>query len=197
MATDALVIWDFDGVIADSEPLHVESYKALLREMGNDLPERMHFGRYIGHPEGEIWEMMRVDGYVFTLPLSELIRRRESFFLDGAMHRLSPTWVVREVGSLVEPVCERQVVVSNGQPTVIAALLAHWNLDFLEQLHPQDLPGKKHEMLTNLWGSANTVTIEDSAAYLDAAGRAGSGRIVIRHSLNGTAALEGELELTL
>lgn len=42
------IVFDFDGVIADSEPLHYRSFCDILAEEGVELSEHDYYGRYLG-----------------------------------------------------------------------------------------------------------------------------------------------------
>src|SRR5207237_6414563 len=42
------VIFDFDGVLVDSEPLHFRSFRDTLAEAGINLAEQDYFARYLG-----------------------------------------------------------------------------------------------------------------------------------------------------
>jgi hypothetical protein len=192
----AVVIWDFDGVIADTEPLHADSYRVLLGEMGNAI-DQFAFERYIGHTELEIWSMLVRDGYNLKLPVEKAVEARADVFMREALIQLEPTWIFNSVSALVRPVGKRQVVVSNGNPKIIQELLQKWELTFLEQLLPHDFPTGKRGLLNELWRSGSTVTIEDSELYLRLAGEAGSWRIAVHHSYNSTVHLDGELQVRI
>lgn len=45
------VVFDFDGVLADSEPLHLKAYQALLEPQGIHLDERTYGERYLGYDD--------------------------------------------------------------------------------------------------------------------------------------------------
>lgn len=195
-ARGATVIWDFDGVIADSEPLHRESYRVLLASMGNGMAD-FDFGRYMGRSEPDIWKRLSEDGYSLEQPVDTLIRKRAAFILRAARRGLAPTRVVRELGEAFADTCCRQVVVSSGQPEVIARLLKHWHLDRLKQLDAPGHPGGKHGLLHDLWSEGPTVTVEDNAGCLRLAGEAGSWRVAVRHSLNRGIELPAEMELPI
>ena len=45
------VVFDFDGVLADSEPLHLEAYQALLEPHGIHLDQRTYCERYLGYDD--------------------------------------------------------------------------------------------------------------------------------------------------
>ena len=45
------VVFDFDGVIANSEPLHFRAYRDVLVERGLTLTERDYYDRYLGYDD--------------------------------------------------------------------------------------------------------------------------------------------------
>jgi len=45
------VIFDFDGVIANSEPLHFAAFRDVLSEEGVDLTERAYYEEYLGYDD--------------------------------------------------------------------------------------------------------------------------------------------------
>ncbi len=45
------IVFDFDGVIADSEPLHFRAFRDVLVEAGVDLAERDYYTRYLGYDD--------------------------------------------------------------------------------------------------------------------------------------------------
>jgi beta-phosphoglucomutase len=45
------VIFDFDGVIADSEPLHFRAFQQALAEDGLELSPKEYYGRYLGYDD--------------------------------------------------------------------------------------------------------------------------------------------------
>ena len=42
------IIFDFDGVLANTEPLHLRAYQEVLAVEGVTLSERDYYGRYLG-----------------------------------------------------------------------------------------------------------------------------------------------------
>ena len=48
MADIGAVVFDFDGVLANSEPLHLRSYQAVLRELGITLGREEYYSQYLG-----------------------------------------------------------------------------------------------------------------------------------------------------
>jgi HAD superfamily hydrolase (TIGR01509 family) len=51
MAAVRAVVFDFDGVLADSEPLHLKAYQALLEPHGIHLDEQTYCDRYLGYDD--------------------------------------------------------------------------------------------------------------------------------------------------
>jgi beta-phosphoglucomutase len=45
------VIFDFDGVIANSEPLHLAAFRGVLAEEGVTLTEEEYYARYLGYDD--------------------------------------------------------------------------------------------------------------------------------------------------
>jgi beta-phosphoglucomutase len=45
------VVFDFDGVIANSEPLHFRAYRDVLAALGIVLTERAYYDRYLGYDD--------------------------------------------------------------------------------------------------------------------------------------------------
>ncbi len=45
------VVFDFDGVLADSEPLHLQAYQALLEPQGIHLDKATYCERYLGYDD--------------------------------------------------------------------------------------------------------------------------------------------------
>ncbi|WP_368886567.1 HAD hydrolase-like protein, partial [Klebsiella pneumoniae] len=43
------IVFDFDGVIADSEPLHLRAYQQALADAGVDLTADEYYGQYLGY----------------------------------------------------------------------------------------------------------------------------------------------------
>ena len=45
------IIFDFDGVIADSEPLHFRAFQPTLAEEGLELTPKLYYSRYLGYDD--------------------------------------------------------------------------------------------------------------------------------------------------
>ena len=51
MNTLSAIIFDFDGVIADSEPLHFDGFRLTLAEIGINLTESDYYANYLGYDD--------------------------------------------------------------------------------------------------------------------------------------------------
>lgn len=65
------VIFDLDGVLIDSEPLHARADNQLLKETGTDAPDN-YFDRFVGWTSKAMWEEIKKD-YNITLSAEELM----------------------------------------------------------------------------------------------------------------------------
>ena len=55
------VVFDFDGVIADSEPLHLRACQAVLQHEGIELGEEDYYARYVGYDDAGLFEAVTQD----------------------------------------------------------------------------------------------------------------------------------------
>lgn len=72
------VVFDFDGVIANSEPLHFRAYRDVLTERGLTLTERDYYDRYLGYDDiGAFRAIAGDNGTRFTdADIAELVARK-------------------------------------------------------------------------------------------------------------------------
>lgn len=192
-AENANVIWDFDGVVANSEPLQAESYRILLERMGNS-PRDDFFIDCVGNPEPRIWQMLNQAGYRIEGAVDALISDRRDVYLRLAAEQLQPSWVAQLLPSLFAPLANAQYVISAGDPFAIERLLRRWGLD--QHLDYRAPVGTKREQLVRVWDSGPSMTIEDNLGYLELAAAAGSFPVRIVHEMSDLNA-ESEAEVTL
>jgi HAD superfamily hydrolase (TIGR01509 family) len=72
MTTSKAVIFDMDGVLADTEPIYMGINRDLLSMLGVTLPSE-HLLAYVGIPAKRMWTELR-SRFELQQPLSELIR---------------------------------------------------------------------------------------------------------------------------
>jgi beta-phosphoglucomutase len=55
------IVFDFDGVIANSEPLHLKAFQQALAEDGLELPAAEYYSRYLGYDDVGMFEALARD----------------------------------------------------------------------------------------------------------------------------------------
>jgi beta-phosphoglucomutase-like phosphatase (HAD superfamily) len=58
MAEIGAVVFDFDGVLANSEPLHLQSYQAALGEIGVTLGRDEYYQQYLGFDDATVFRTL-------------------------------------------------------------------------------------------------------------------------------------------
>ena len=90
------LVFDCDGTIADTMPLHYDAWVAALREHGHDFPEAL-FYEMAGIPTHTIIEMLN-EKYGYTMPVQGTARRKDALFTE-LIPRVRP---IEPVVSLIE-----------------------------------------------------------------------------------------------
>ena len=194
----ATIMWDFDGVVADTEPIHERSYRELLQPHGIELPQG-YFAEMIGRTEPEIWERL-TDAHPMIAAVDSrrgLIEARQDWILDEAADSLRPAWFTGPALQWLASRGHRSVVVSNGRPATIGTLLAVWDLDIDMPSEAESQLGKAG-LVAQLCSAGPAVVIEDNGGYLKTAVASGAVGIGVRHALNTDADLSwAALELPM
>ena len=78
------VIFDFDGVISDSEPAHYNAFNQLLDDYGICLSKEQYYSKYLGTTDAELLRMISAeyDTDYNGLSIDELVRRKAVFFAE-------------------------------------------------------------------------------------------------------------------
>jgi beta-phosphoglucomutase len=76
------IVFDFDGVLADSEMLHLRAYQEVLTPLGAELSRADYFSRYLGFDDEGVFRTFGMDhGLGFTgEDIAELIARKSIVF---------------------------------------------------------------------------------------------------------------------
>ena len=114
------LVFDCDGTIADTMPLHYEAWLAALREHGRDFPEAL-FYEMAGIPTHTIIEILN-DKHGYTLPVTETARRKDELFVE-LIPRVTP---IEPVVKLVKQYAGRlpMAVATGGTRALCAKTLA-------------------------------------------------------------------------
>jgi HAD superfamily hydrolase (TIGR01509 family) len=78
------VIFDFNGIIVDDEPVHFELFQRVLSEEGIDLTEADYYERYLGHDDrGAFSTAYREhDRALSRSKLAQLIERKAAYYQE-------------------------------------------------------------------------------------------------------------------
>lgn len=82
------VLFDFDGLLADSEPLQKAAWHAYLRRLGHELSDEL-IARMFGLRLQESAALVR-DALGLTAPVEQIMAERDAIFLASLAGRLQP-----------------------------------------------------------------------------------------------------------
>jgi beta-phosphoglucomutase len=184
------VIFDFDGVIADSEPLHFEGLRRTLAEIHVDLTEEDYYTNYLGFDDrGCFLEALRVNQIPVTPSLVEsLMAKKASAYLASIKDHVVIFPGVKEFVEEAAATCP--VAIASGALRVeIELVLEHIGLRkaFCHITSAEDvthgkpnpepflhaLAGVNRQQGTALLSPASCLVIEDSRPGIRAAKSAG------------------------
>ena len=192
------IVFDFDGVIADSEPLHYRSFRDVLAPLGVALTEADYYARYLGFADVGVFERVSADaGHAWTTErvqalveekarLMEALERDVSVLFPGAANavRRAAAAVPLAIASgairrEIERVLHREQL-AQFFPVIVAA-----------EDTPQSKPApdpyiRAVERLSSAIGQAvdprECVAIEDSLWGLQSARAAGLRTVAVAHT---------------
>jgi beta-phosphoglucomutase-like phosphatase (HAD superfamily) len=181
-----VAVWDFDGVVGDTEPSQAEAYRSMLIERGID-PAPDFFSELAGRSEREIWAALQ-KSHRFDGEFSALRAERIARVIPVLASHVEPNWFVRAGVAALREAGTRSTIVSSGNREVIDAYLDAW--DLRELFHEisaasgseDDVP--KRQRLRGAIAGVPALVIEDSAAYLRFAADLGAATLGVAHGLN-------------
>jgi len=202
----AAVIFDFDGVLADSEPLHLKSYQALLEPHGIHLDEKTYAERYLGYDDEGALQRIAVDyglllgdeeiemlviekGHVFE----RLVGSRDVLYPGAAdcVRRLAAAWPVGVASGALRADIDL-ILRGAGVGDLFAFIVAAGDTD---RTKPAPDPYLRAAELHGV-APASCVAIEDSHWGLESARAAGMRTIAITHTYP-RAALAGSADAVI
>lgn len=88
------IVFDFDGVIVDSEPVHEDATRRAVRAAGMDFPHEKYVEEYIGYDDRDLFRAIARDhGRELGVPeLLELRRVKEGFVQEMLRAGMAPAW---------------------------------------------------------------------------------------------------------
>ena len=186
------VIFDFDGVIADSEGQHLRAFQHALAERGWPLSESDYYERYLGYSDREVFEVVAAERSEHLAPadLAHLIALKGRAYAE-----------LLSAGSVLCPGAEQAIrrLAEHFPLAIASAAFAHEIVEVLEawSLRPFFAAIVGAEDVTNSKPSPDPyleaarrlglapevcVAIEDSPWGLDSARAAGLRAIGVTHS---------------
>lgn len=196
-------VFDFDGTLADTEPLHAQTYTRLLSSHGIALgPDE--FRKYIGDTERNIFSRIQ-DDYQTILPISELMSARKALYWDLLVKTdLRPHWLLEQFARSDNKRTKKMIVSSQNEKLILRTL-ARWRLDgcFDRVLSAESLSIEKKEILSSIVSRSGCayvpgmrVVFEDNSAVLDHCYELGFFTVYIKHNLNQPRTMRHHIALT-
>jgi HAD superfamily hydrolase (TIGR01509 family) len=89
MSTLQALIFDFDGVIADTEPLHFAGLHQTLKEIGIDLTEAEYYADYLGYDDRGCIQAALAANHrpADAATVDRLMKRKAEAYLESVTHR--------------------------------------------------------------------------------------------------------------
>jgi beta-phosphoglucomutase len=190
------VIFDFDGVIADSEALHYKALNAVFNRYGVDVPKEIHWQKYLGYTDRENIEAVNRD-YQMGLEdvkIQELIAEKKLVFDDLVANG---SFIIDGVGKFIQRLIDggiRLAICSGALRSDIDLMLAGSSfVDAFEVIVTADdvkhgkpdpegylmVLEKLNQSVHDQIKAANCVVVEDSHWGLEAAKSAGMNPIAV------------------
>ena len=190
------IVFDFDGVIADSEPLHLRAYQTILAREGIELTHDDYYGRYLGFDDSGLFRALakdrgieitddRVDAWIDAKSaiIEELLSAQPVLFPGAAecVRALAARFPLAIASGALEP--EIQLVLQHEDLLHCFKSIASAS-DGVRGKPAPDLylvaVGKLRDLMAVDAGSC--VAIEDSKWGLEAAHKAGLRTVAITHT---------------
>jgi beta-phosphoglucomutase len=120
------IIFDFDGVIADTEPLHFRAFEKVLTGTPWEITEEQYFSRYLGLTDKAMLEKLTVDRntHFAAGQLAELLQKKYEAYLGMIANGIEPTPGLLEFMQTIPPECP-VAICSGARRKEIELILSH------------------------------------------------------------------------
>jgi HAD superfamily hydrolase (TIGR01509 family) len=203
------VVFDFDGVIANSEPLHYRGFRDVLAGEGVTLDEHDYYTRYLGFDDAGVFQAIASDrGLDWQRPLVARLMERKAARLEELEREASVLFPgARTAIERLSQACTIAIASGALRAEILRVLereqLAH---HFAAVVAAEDTPASKpapdpYLRAVDLLSASSRVpirprdcvAIEDSQWGLQSAKVAGLRTVAITHTYPATALPEAEL----
>ena len=196
------VIFDMDGVLLDSEPLHYEAVRALLAEHGVQFPLEDYF-RYLGTTLTSTWDDL-CERYPISMPFEQFEARYNSDVLDQYLAGAPLIRGARELVARLQDAGVPIAVASSSHRVWVDAALSGAGLrEYFDQTTAGDEVSmgkpspeiyiKAAEKLG--FKPSDCIAIEDAPAGVESARAAGMKVVLVRSELTNDLDLDADWQV--
>lgn len=93
------VIFDMDGVIVDTEPVHYYAYQQHFKQLGLEIPDSV-YATFTGNSTKNIYQRLKTE-FGLSQEVEELVQAKRNFFND-AFDNKSDLYLIEGVENLIE-----------------------------------------------------------------------------------------------
>lgn len=116
------IIFDMDGVIIDSEPMHMACEKEIFRMLGISITDNEHHSM-IGTTDTVMWTRLK-NSFSLSQPINELVNLKQTFYTEylKSITNLRPLSYIPELISILH---------KNGYLLALASSSPHAHINFI------------------------------------------------------------------
>jgi|GEM_PF-3231788 hypothetical protein len=191
MQGKTIAVFDLDGTIANTEPLHWLTHRETLEPLGLNLTEE-NIRKYVGHNDLQILGMIEEDYDVFLEDKKGIKQTRLQLFRDAVeKYNLLPN---EEVVKAIKTFKGKKYIVSRQNQYTIERLLEHWKIfDYFDKIYSLEHSDESKIKLVEKLGSKDEIIwFDDAKEVVKEAKDEGFTVIAVRHTYNDTAKLEAD-----
>jgi beta-phosphoglucomutase len=185
------IIFDFDGVVADSEPTHRKSFNMILKELDVSIPDKLYRERYVGmSPLGILEDFFRMNNIKRSARFWS--RKRVKVFHELVKKgKLKPVKGFMKFNKLLNEIGMKKIIASGGHRSNVSLMLKKLKLyKEFQFISREDVKKRKPDPEALLLAAkklgvkpSDCLVFEDSPYGVEAARRAGMKCVALTTSL--------------
>lgn len=189
-----IAVWDFDGVIGDTEEVQAASYRRMLGAVGIS-PADDFFDDLTGRTELEIWTVLKARHNISD-GIAALRDKRTALVTPLLVAQVTPNWFVHPALTALRDAGVPSIIVSASTAATVTPCLEAWRIRPMfarvstSTGMQSDTP--KCERLRRTLHGQRALVIEDSSDYLRLAAELGAVTLGVRHQLNSVVPLPAD-----